>query len=354
MPICFGRASSGYDLLKAANIAGAKRVEFRPSAANCLDIGLVNNMPGKALRATERQFLTLLDSAAAGIIVRLWLFALPNVPRTDSGRRHIDSFYSSVDDLWNRPLDGLIVTGMEPRAPKLNDEPHWPNMRRLIEWAESNTQSTIWSCLAAHAAVLHMDGIHRRRLSEKRFGLFDCHRVSDHPLLTGVPSPIVVPHSRWNDVAEEELSASGYSVLTRSPNAGVDMFVKQRQSLFVFLQGHPEYEANTLLMEYIRDVGRFLRRESEQYPPMPEAYFDRDTVAALSALETRASSDRREQLLADFPQLVTARHRTNQWHSPAVRVYGNWLRHLCASKPQRVGVQRDSGTPAERLAISAS
>ena len=28
------------------------------------------------------------------------------------------------------------------------------------------------------------------------------------------------------------------------------MFVKQRQSLFVFLQGHPEYDANSLLLEY--------------------------------------------------------------------------------------------------------
>ncbi len=166
MPVCLSRDSSGYD-------------------GNCLDIGLVNNMPGKALQATERQFLDLLNSAAHDVRVRLWLYALPDVPRTDSGRRHIDSLYSSIDQLWDRPLDGLIVTGMEPRATNLMDEPHWASMTRLIDWAERNTCSTVWSCLAAHAAVLHTDGIERRRLSEKRFGLFECDRVSDHPTPRG-------------------------------------------------------------------------------------------------------------------------------------------------------------------------
>jgi|HubBroStandDraft_6_1064221.scaffolds.fasta_scaffold135379_2 homoserine O-succinyltransferase len=346
MPICFNRDSSGYDLLKAANIScGRPPVEFRGSTANCLEVGLVNNMPGKALRATERQFITLLDSAAEGIVVRLWLYSLPDVPRTDSGRRHIDSFYDRIDNLWDRPLDGLIVTGTEPRAADLVDEPHWPNMKRLIEWAERNTRSTVWSCLAAHAALLHTDGIVRRRLSEKRFGLFKCKWVSDHQLLSGVPLPMMVPHSRWNDVCEDELTSSGYRVLTRAQHAGADMFVKQRRSLFVFLQGHSEYEANTLLLEYMRDVGRFLRRESDNYPQIPEAYFESDTVAAMKALQSEVLSDQPEKVLADLRTVLSARHLANTWHLPAVRIYGNWLRFLCASKLRRLGVQRSCETP---------
>jgi homoserine O-succinyltransferase len=320
MPVCFGRDVSG-------------------NAGNCLDIGLVNNMPGKALQATERQFLTLLNSAARNVAVRLWLYALPDVPRTDSGRRHIDSFYSGIDQLWDRPLDGLIVTGMEPRASNLKDEPHWASMTRLIDWAERNTRSTIWSCLAAHAAVLHTDGIVRRRLSEKRFGLFECDRVSEHPVLAGVPSTLSVPHSRWNDLREQELSAAGYGVLTRGREAGVDMFIKQRQSLFVFLQGHPEYDANSLQLEYARDVGRYLRRESENYPPLPYAYFDRETEAALTAIEARAVRDPREELLADVTAHTT-RNRTNVWHSPAIRIYSNWLAHLSAAQAQATGQLR--------------
>src|SRR2546429_6417390 len=51
-----------------------------------------------------------------------------------------------------------------------------------------------------------------------------------------------------------------YTTLFRS----VDMFVKELNSLFVFFQGHPEYEATTLLLEYRRDIKRFLRRERER------------------------------------------------------------------------------------------
>jgi homoserine O-succinyltransferase len=121
-------------------------------------------------------------------------------------------------------------------------------------------------------------------------------------------------------------------VLTRSELAGVDAFVKQRQSLFVFFQGHPEYEATTLLLEYRRDIGRFLRRERDTYPAMPHGYFDQDTIAALTALRERALVDRREELLAEFPTAMAAAKVTNTWRSTAVGLYRNWLRYICAQK----------------------
>ena len=43
-------------------------------------------------------------------------------------------------------------------------------------------------------------------------------------------------------------------MLSRSPVAGADLFIKQRKSLFVFLQGHPEYDPGSLLREYQRDA----------------------------------------------------------------------------------------------------
>ena len=80
-------------------------------ASNCVTIGLINNMPDEALKATERQFLSLLDSASDGLQVRLLHFMLPDVPRQEPARRYLNSCYASVDDLWNGHLDGLIVTG---------------------------------------------------------------------------------------------------------------------------------------------------------------------------------------------------------------------------------------------------
>src|SRR2546426_6899243 len=147
MPICFDTDPSGHNLFAGAEcLRGTSPVQFRESDRNCLDIGLVNNMPDSALEATERQFLALLEAAADSLVVRLTLYALPDVPRIDSGRRHVSS-YSGIDDLWDGPLDGLIVTGTEPRAANLMDEPCWASLTRLQEWAEDHTSSSGWSCL---------------------------------------------------------------------------------------------------------------------------------------------------------------------------------------------------------------
>jgi len=151
-----------------------------------------------------------------------------------------------------------------------------------------------------------------------------------------------MPHSRWNDLPEDALKSCGYRVLTRSDDAGVDAFVKENKSLFVFFQGHPEYEANTLLLEYRRDIGRFLRRERETYPPMPRGYFDQETAQALTALQERALSDRREELLEEFPTALLAGKVTNTWRSAAVRVYRNWLLYMCARKDRGLRRRRSN------------
>jgi len=194
--------------------------------ANRIEVALVNNMPDVALKATERQFVALLGATAGNLDVRLSFYALPEVPRTDWGRRYVENAYASIDALWSSRLDGLIVTGTEPQAPNLQDEPYWDSLTRLVDWAEQNTHSTVWSCLAAHAAVLYLDGIERRPLGDKRFGVFECARVADHPLTAGAPARVPMPHSRWNELPADDLTRRGCRVLTRSDEAGVDMFVK--------------------------------------------------------------------------------------------------------------------------------
>ncbi len=321
-------------LARARRLPRTATTGQRESRATRIDIGLVNNMPDAALDATQRQFRALLRAAADDVTVDLTLYTLPEVPRTDFGREQV-SRYSDLRDLWTSHHDGLIVTGTEPRAADLKDEPYWESLTRVLEWAENHTYSTILSCLAAHAGILHLDGIARRPLGDKRFGVFECVRVSDHPLTASAPSRLQMPQSRWNEVSEEALLACGYRVLTRSVGAGVDSFVKQRKSLFVFFQGHPEYDATTLLLEYRRDIGRFLRRERETYPPMPHGYFDEETVAALTALRERAWLDRREELLAEFPTAMAAGKVTNTWRSTGESLYRNWLQYIGAQKQHK-------------------
>jgi len=90
-----------------------------------LNIALINNMPDAALEDTELQFFDLLDEASGDLPIYLKLYSLTGIPRTDRGQRHLNSFYYSLDELWQTQFDGVIVTGTEPRQPNLRDEPYW-------------------------------------------------------------------------------------------------------------------------------------------------------------------------------------------------------------------------------------
>src|SRR5580704_14299152 len=86
---------------------------YSGSSEDCIEIGIINNMPDGALQSTERQFLALLDSASQDVAVRVTFYGLSDVPRSETGRRHLNRFYSGVEDLWDPQLDALIVTGNE-------------------------------------------------------------------------------------------------------------------------------------------------------------------------------------------------------------------------------------------------
>ena len=300
-----------------------------------LDIGLVNNMPDAALRATEMQFARLLKSCATAIDVRLQLFSLPGIERSAETRARMEGFYASTETLASTALDALIVTGSEPRASDMRDEPYWPQMAALVDWASRSTLSTLWSCLGAHAAVLHLDGIARVPLAEKRSGVFACERVHDDPLFARMRERFHTPHSRRNTLDEKELAAHGYRILSRISGGGVDIFTRRAPSHFVFFQGHPEYDAISLGREYLRDATRFLRGESPVYPALPKGYFDARSEEALAALAEAALRDPASVSAARLGDIVTLSAPEHPWRASAVQLYANWLRGILADKARR-------------------
>jgi homoserine O-succinyltransferase len=289
-------------------------------------IGLVNNMPVAAKRATEQQFEGLLATASQGMNLRIGFFVVENYAMHTN-----DAF-----DLFRefRP-DALIVTGDEPQRTVMTDEPLWPALARLVDWAADNTISSVWSCFAAHAAVFRLDHISRKRLPQKLSGMYQCMPATEHPLLSEFPDQWLVPHSRHNNVDETELRDKGYTVLSHAPRLGADTFVKQaRDSLFLFLQGHPEYAPDSLFREYRRDVRRFLAGERDAYPEMPENYFDHKTARKLEKLREQAYRAPSPRLLASvYAAFVRATMQTG--NATAARLYRNWLSYLVKEKAAR-------------------
>jgi homoserine O-succinyltransferase len=292
-------------------------------------IGLINNMPDAALHATEAQFTTLLQAAAGDDYISLRLFWLPEVPRATEVRERLEGAYWPIDALFDEPLEGLIVTGAEPRAAMLSQEPYWARLCGIVDWAEGHTRSSIWSCLAAHAAVEHLDGIRRVRLDSKCCGVFE-HSVAPHALTGGLEAPLLTPQSRWNELCADALGDAGYFLLSVSNGAGVNIFVRHRRSQMVFLQGHPEYDSAALLKEYRRDVHRFLEGQSDGYPSMPRNYFGEDARQRLDAFREDVLSNGKAEPLA-FPFLPEHLMPGHTWRDGAVRFYRNWLSTMGAS-----------------------
>lgn len=324
--------------------AGSPRDELRvvldAASDSFVTVGLVNNMGEGAFRDTEQQFVDLLNAAAGDIPVRLALYVLPSMPGAAEKRSIGGHSYLSTETLWGTRLDGLIVTGREPSTPSLRDEAYWQSFTDVLDWARDNTHSAVWSCLAAHAAVLHMDGIGRRKSLVKNFGLFACERDSNHWLTYGLGPHYTIPHSRWNGVPREDLVAAGYEILGQTADSGVDTFVKKDKSVFVFFQGHPEYETDTLMREYRRDVGRYLRHEMENYPNMPLGYFSPETEEVLNALREEATVQRDRGMLTRVAAALESAALENTWTETAAHLYRNWLKALRASK----GAGRESGS----------
>lgn len=306
-------------------------------STGCIDIGLVNNMPDSALIPTERQLFDLLEASAGKQAVRLHFYTMPTTPRSDWGRDYVRRYYRTTTEMVNGRLDGIIVTGAEPKAARLTEEPYWADFVEIADWAGENTVSSVYSCLAVHGVVLHADGVERHSLPTKCVGVFAQTKVMDHPLTDGLSRTFGIPHARWNEVMEEELSQCGYSVLSKSADAGIDCFVKQqKKSLFVHFQGHPEYETQSLLGEYRRDIGRFLRGENEVCPTIPSGYFDTHSERIMLDFRAKVLSDRKPELLAEFPVDQLARDLQNVWRTTATRIYRNWLSYIEMQRTARV------------------
>jgi len=315
----------------AAGPAGSSDRLASPAKTRPIVIGLVNNMPDSALEATERQFAGLLDAAAGPRRLRLRLSSLPELPRSPEALTRIGRDYWPLAELLADRPDTLIVTGTEPRAAQLTAEPYWSSLVSLLAWARTHTATSIWSCLAAHAVVESLDGIRRERLAEKRSGVYAHQILAGHPLLQGVGAPLMMPHSRWNELSADALRAAGYTLLSWSPDTGVDAFVRESQSLLLFFQGHPEYEDTTLLREFRRDVGRYLTGQQGHYPTVPRRYFPATAAATLDAFKAEALATRDPLLLERFPFATLAAALTNSWRTAAVSIYRNWLSIIAAA-----------------------
>jgi len=300
-----------------------------------LHLGLLNLMHDAALEATERQFLRLLVARRPSVLLVVHLFMLDAMPRGAAAREHTSRHYLSFAEVRERGLDALIVTGANVTGPDLSREAFWAPLLEVTAWAWHNVPSTLLSCLATHAVLHGQYGQPRVRLPAKRWGVYP-HQVTDpaHPLVAGLAASVDVPHSRWNEVFPAQFAAAGLRVLLAGEEAGVHLAASPDGLRLVFLQGHPEYDAVSLLKEFKREALLWAAGGSTAFPPYPDHYLS----AAAQAVVDRWRCDLEHSVAAgaappDFPEADVVPLLAQRWRPAAEVVVGNWLQGVERSSP---------------------
>jgi homoserine O-succinyltransferase len=285
-----------------------------------LHIGFLNMMPDAALQATERQFIRLVGSCNCIAQFYVYPFTLPELERSADTRAYIDEHYSQFHDLKREGLDALIITGANVATPDLANEPFWEPLLDVARWAEDNVASILCSCLATHALLKHFHDIERNPLPKKQWGVFS-HRVcaTEHPLNRDINTRFDAPHSRHNDISGTDLERAGLRLLAASDSGGVHLATSPDQIRVVYFQGHPEYDRNSLLKEYKREVRRYFSGERNDFPPHPENYFP-DRIREL--IDANVGDE--AALLEILDEPIEA-HLDNTWGDTAKAIVNNWL-----------------------------
>jgi homoserine O-succinyltransferase len=313
--------------LTRAAPAGPDSSPAAPASRPRWTCAFVNNMPDSAFEATERQFIGLLDAGSGTEEIEVRRYALDGVPRGERTATRIAEEYSPVATIRLDPPDILIVTGSNPLEAHIEDEPYWADLVDLLSWGTEHVDSMLLSCLSAHAALTHFDGIARGRLPAKCAGVFAQEVDERHPLTAGMERQVVLPHSRTSTVPRDLLEAAGYRIAIQSEAVGWSVATRTvGRADVVLVQAHPEYDPSSLLREYHRDVRRFVQHERDEDPVLPFHCVAPEDWKELEELHRAITGDQRQAtLLQAYPFEAVGDRATWPWHPVAARLYANWL-----------------------------
>ena len=316
-----------------------------------LHIGLLNMMPDAALEATERQFLRLVGGCNRIAQIYVHPFGVRGEERGPRARAHMAAHYRDFEALQKEGLDALVITGANPANPDLTRESFWPGMLEVIEWGRTNVCSMVCSCLATHAVLKIYHGIERIALPQKRWGVYS-HRLVErsHPLLAHIDTRFDAPHSHVYEVTSDQVRASGGHVLAESSEAEVHLAVSEDGFRFVYFQGHPEYDFNSLLKEHKREVARFALGEREDFRLCPSTTMAWRPAPCIEPFAERALAARAAGAgVPELPEALLTPLVDNTWGDTGKALFNNWLglvyqlTHLDRRRPFMDGV--DSGDP---------
>ncbi len=310
-------------------------------------VGLVNIMPSPAFKQTEMQFILPLQYASGDTIVVPHFMTLDGIPRDDYPeiQKRIEENYltlktGEMDGISK--LDGLIISGANIIAEDLTSHKIYESFKNLVNWTKSDDgpRSTIYSCMSTHLYMLLEHGKKRRHFDDKKcWGVYKHDVVNhNHPLTKGMENTVDIPHSRWNDISEQQFRDAGIDVLIKSKEVGVHMAATPDGSA-IFHQGHPEYDAISLALEWTRDlnttIAEHLGNKRTPWPPFPDNYFKDNALLLAQAHFDRVkdghynTSEKKGNFSPEVRQEMREKIN-NSWESARQACAVSWVKALNA------------------------
>lgn len=291
MPVKISDALPARSVLEKENIFVMTEKRAISQDIRPLRLLILNLMPLKT--STETSLLRRLSNTPLQIEVDF--LRTETYTSRHASAEYLEEFYKTFDEVKTHSYDGMIITGAPIETMEFEDVEYWDELCTIMEWAANHVFANLFLCWGAQAGLYYHYGIEKFPLEKKMFGVYEHRvRVPNMPLLRGFDDTFFAPHSRHTEVRESDIGAvEELDVLATSDEAGLYIVAsKDDRQIFVF--GHPEYEADTLDMEYRRDLERNLPIG------MPENYYKND----------------------DPEQGVKV-----TWYSHAQLLYTNWLNY---------------------------
>lgn len=266
MPIIIPKALPAYRILENENIFVMAKQRAVEQDIRPIEIAIVNLMPTKI--ETETQLMRLLGNTS--LQVNLTLIKMETHESKNTSPEHLEKFYKTFNDIKDKRLDGMIITGAPIETLPFEQVNYWNELTEIMDYADKNVTSTIYICWGAQAGLYYHYGIEKELLPEKMFGIFPYRATAGHEtLLKGMDEEFYIPNSRHTRIKEDQVRADKrLIVLAESEEAGIGI-VKSADNGKIFLIGHSEYDKMTLANEYERDIAK-----GQDIKP-PKHYFDK-------------------------------------------------------------------------------
>lgn len=255
MPIIIPKNLPANKILSKENIFVMNRKRAKGQDIRAMEILLLNLMPTKI--ETETQITRLLGNTP--LQVNLTLLKTDTYKSQNTKETHLEAFYKTFSEIKDKYFDGLIITGAPVETLDFEDVTYWDELARIMEYSKTHVTSTFHICWGAQAGLYYHYGINKRPLPKKQFGCY-LHTISENnsKLLRGFDDFYFAPHSRHTENRKEDIEkVDDLIILSESKEAGVYITATKDYSQ-IFVSGHSEYDFDTLLKEYERDVNKGL------------------------------------------------------------------------------------------------